>query len=77
MTYSNAVIGNGMAGLTAAYRARRAGHQATVLEALDSHGMDAHALSMDCVVVGIVNETVPDAASDNSGKSHQQWQHQQ
>lgn len=47
MTYSIAVIGSGMAGLAAAYRARRAGHDVTVFEACDSHGMDAHALTVD------------------------------
>ncbi|MCH8530929.1 MAG: FAD-dependent oxidoreductase [Saccharospirillum sp.] len=46
MTYSIAVIGSGMAGLAAAYRARRAGHQVTLFEALDNHGMDAHALTV-------------------------------
>ncbi|MEX0605762.1 MAG: FAD-dependent oxidoreductase [Marinobacter sp.] len=53
MTYSIAVIGSGMAGLAAAYRARRAGHKVTVFEARDSHGMDAHALTMDGGLVDV------------------------
>jgi predicted NAD/FAD-binding protein len=47
MTFSIAVIGSGMAGLAAAYRARRDGHDVTVFEAQDGHGMDAHALTVD------------------------------
>ncbi|MCL7945385.1 FAD-dependent oxidoreductase [Marinobacter sp. ATCH36] len=47
MAYSIAVIGSGIAGLAAAYGARRAGHDVTVFEARDSHGMDAHALAME------------------------------
>jgi len=46
MTYSIAVIGSGMAGLAAAYRARLAGHDVTVFEARNSHGMDAHSLTV-------------------------------
>lgn len=53
MTYSIAVIGSGMAGLAAAYRARRVGHDVTVFEALDSHGMDAHALTVDGGLVDV------------------------
>ena len=53
MTYSIAVIGSGMAGLTAAYRARRAGHDVTVFEACDNHGMDAHALRVDGGLVDV------------------------
>ncbi|MGP9799630.1 FAD-dependent oxidoreductase [Rheinheimera sp. NSM] len=46
MAYSIAVIGSGMAGLAAAYRARCAGHDVTVFEALEQHGMDAHTLTV-------------------------------
>ncbi|XOZ32161.1 FAD-dependent oxidoreductase [Halomonadaceae bacterium KBTZ08] len=53
MTYSIAVIGSGMAGLAAAHRARRAGHDVTVFEARNSHGMDAHALRMDGGLVDV------------------------
>lgn len=53
MTYSIAVIGSGMAGLAAAYRARQAGHEVTVFEARDSHGMDAHALTVDGGLVDV------------------------
>lgn len=51
--YSIAVIGSGMAGLVAAYRARCAGHQVTLFEALNSHGMDAHALRVDGGLVDV------------------------
>ncbi|MGM0769049.1 MAG: FAD-dependent oxidoreductase [Pseudomonadota bacterium] len=47
MTYSIAVIGSGMAGLAAAYRARCAGHDVTVFEARDSHGMEAQKTGTD------------------------------
>lgn len=53
MTYSIAVIGSGMAGLTAAYRARCAGHHVTLFEACENHGMDAHALTVDGGVVDV------------------------
>ncbi|MFL1465349.1 FAD-dependent oxidoreductase [Marinobacter sp. HN1S83] len=53
MTYSIAVIGSGMAGLAAAYRARRAGHDVTVFEASNGHGMDAHALTVDGGLVDV------------------------
>lgn len=53
MTHSIAVVGSGMAGLAAAYRARRAGHDVTVFEARDSHGMDAHALRVDGGLVDV------------------------
>ncbi len=53
MTYSIAVIGSGMAGLAAAYRARNAGHSVTVFEAQKSHGMDAHALNVDGGLVDV------------------------
>jgi predicted NAD/FAD-binding protein len=53
MTYSIAVIGSGMAGLAAAYRARRAGHAVTVFEARNSHGMDAHALKAEGGLVDV------------------------
>ena len=53
MTYSIAVIGSGMAGLAAAYRARRAGHNITVFEACNSHGMDAHALKANGGLVDV------------------------
>ena len=42
--YSIAVIGSGMAGLAAAYKARCSGHAVTVFEARGNHGMDAHSL---------------------------------
>lgn len=47
MIYSIAVVGSGMAGLAAAYQARRTGHNVTVFEAQNGHGMDAHALTLD------------------------------
>ncbi|WP_213998298.1 FAD-dependent oxidoreductase [Arsukibacterium sp.] len=53
MSYCIAVIGSGMAGLAAAYRARRAGHQVTVFEAHNRHGMDAHALSAEGGLVDV------------------------
>lgn len=53
MTYSIAVIGSGMAGLAAAYRARLAGHNVTVFEARNGHGMDAHALTVDGGLVDV------------------------
>jgi len=53
MAYSIAVIGSGMAGLAAAYRARRAGHGVTVFEAQSGHGMDAHALALDGGLVDV------------------------
>lgn len=53
MTCSIAVIGSGMAGLAAAYRARCAGHDVTVFEARNSHGMDAHALTVGGGVVDV------------------------
>lgn len=53
MTYSIAVIGSGMAGLAAAYRARHDGHDVTVFEARDSHGMDAHALRVNGGLVDV------------------------
>lgn len=53
MSYSIAVIGSGMAGLAAAYRARLAGHDVTVFEARNSHGMDAHALTVDGGLVDV------------------------
>lgn len=43
--YSIAVIGSGMAGLAAAYKARCSGHAVTVFEARGNHGMDAHSLT--------------------------------
>lgn len=53
MTYSIAVIGSGMAGLAAAYRAGCAGHKVTLFEALHSHGMDAHALTVEGGLVDV------------------------
>lgn len=53
MTYSIAVIGSGMAGLTAAHRARLAGRDVTVFEARKRHGMDAHALTVDGGLVDV------------------------
>tara|TARA_R110000764_G_scaffold224594_1_gene313820 strand:+ start:473 stop:1717 length:1245 start_codon:yes stop_codon:yes gene_type:complete len=53
MTYSIAVIGSGMAGLAAAHRARCAGHNVTLFEACNNHGMDTHALQVDGGVVDV------------------------
>ncbi|MEH6564340.1 MAG: FAD-dependent oxidoreductase [Halopseudomonas sp.] len=53
MSYSIAVVGSGMAGLAAAYRARCAGHGVTVFEASAGHGMDAHALTTGGGVVDV------------------------
>lgn len=53
MTYSIAVIGSGMAGLAAAYRAQQAGHRVTVFEARSGHGMDAHTLTMNDGLVDV------------------------
>lgn len=51
--YSIAVIGSGMAGLAAAYRARCAGHNVTVFETHNSHGMDAHRLNVNGGMVDV------------------------
>lgn len=51
--YSIAVIGSGMAGLAAAYRARSAGHNVTVFESHNSHGMNAHHLNVDDGLVDV------------------------
>ena len=53
MTTSVAVIGSGMAGLAAAYGCREAGHQVTVFEAHQGHGMDTHTLSVDGGIVDV------------------------
>ncbi|WP_394244689.1 FAD-dependent oxidoreductase [Halopseudomonas laoshanensis] len=53
MSLAIAVIGSGMAGLAAAYGCQRNGHQVTVFEALDGHGMDAHALSAEGGLVDV------------------------
>ena len=42
-----------MAGLAAAYRLRRAGHQLTVFEAQRRHGMDAHAIQAEGGLVDV------------------------
>ncbi|PTQ90438.1 FAD-dependent oxidoreductase [Agitococcus lubricus] len=47
MSKKIAIIGSGIAGLTAAYRARQAGFEVTVFEAQHGHGMDAHCLDVD------------------------------
>jgi uncharacterized protein len=48
-----AVIGSGMAGLAAAYRCRQAGHEVTVFEARNGHGMDAHGHDAHGTVVDV------------------------
>lgn len=53
MSLSIAVIGSGMAGLAAAHGCRRNGHQVTVFEAQDGHGMDAHALAVEGGLVDV------------------------
>jgi predicted NAD/FAD-binding protein len=53
ITYSIAVIGSGMAGLAAAYRARCAGHNVTVFETHNSLGMDAHSLNVNGGLVDV------------------------
>ncbi|TVP88640.1 MAG: FAD-binding protein [Pseudomonadaceae bacterium] len=62
MTCSIAVIGSGMAGLAAAYRAQCAGHRVTMFEATDGHGMDAHALTVGDGLVDVpLRVMTPDA----------------
>lgn len=53
MSLAIAVIGSGMAGLAAAYGCQRNGHQVTVFEAQEGHGMDAHALSVEGGLVDV------------------------
>ncbi|BES73253.1 FAD-dependent oxidoreductase [Marinobacter nanhaiticus D15-8W] len=48
-----AVIGSGMAGLAAAYGCRQNGHEVTVFEAEDGHGMDAHSMTVDGGIVDV------------------------
>ncbi len=47
MTQRIAVIGSGMAGLTAAYRCRQSGFAVTLFESRSGHGMSAHTLELD------------------------------
>lgn len=62
MSYSIAVIGSGMAGLAAAYRARRAGYEVTVFEAHSGPGMDALALAVEGGLVDVPLRVIsPDA----------------
>lgn len=53
MTEKIAIIGSGIAGLTAAYRGRQAGFDVTVFEAHHGHGMDAHTLSVEGGIVDV------------------------
>ena len=53
MHESVAVIGSGMAGLTAAKLSQQAGHHVTVYEAQSGHGMDAHSLYLDGGLVDV------------------------
>lgn len=53
MRESIAVIGSGMAGLTAAKLSQQAGHHVTVYEAQSGHGMDAHSLYLDGGLVDV------------------------
>ncbi len=72
MTYSIAVIGSGMAGLAAAYRARNSGHSVTLFEAQTSHGMDAHALNLE----GGLVDTPLRVMSPDSGPFVGSWTHE-
>ncbi|MGY6630106.1 MAG: FAD-dependent oxidoreductase [Wenzhouxiangella sp.] len=53
MTESIAVIGSGISGLTAAHAGRQAGWKVTLFEQQATHGMAAHALSVDGGVVDV------------------------
>lgn len=53
MSLAIAVIGSGMAGLAAAHGCRRNGHEVTVFEAQEGHGMDAHALTVEGGLVDV------------------------
>lgn len=48
-----AIVGSGIAGLTAAYKGRQAGFEVTVFEAHNGYGMDAHALAFDGGMVDV------------------------
>ncbi|WP_052063589.1 FAD-dependent oxidoreductase [Nitrincola sp. A-D6] len=53
MTYRIAVIGSGMAGLTAAYGCTKRGHEVTVFESEKDFGMAAHTLEFEQGVIDV------------------------
>ena len=65
MTQKIAIIGSGIAGLTAAYRGRQAGFDVTLFEAQQGHGMDAHTLAIDGGMVDVPLRVM----------NPQRWQH--